>query len=182
MNTDSARALHELVARMQIRDVYLRYCRACDRVDGDLMRSVFHQDARIDYGVYAGKAPEFCAWIIDNIRENYTYGFHSIANDILRLDGDVAHAELYAVIHNGVREAGRVVEQMLGGRYLDRYECRRGEWRIAERRFVLDWCDALPHKQQVDLAVNDGLGTGKGSREDASYGVLPPEPRRTLDW
>jgi hypothetical protein len=35
-------------------------------------------------------------------------------------------------------------DTLTGGRYIDSYERRVGEWRIASRTFVCDWTSALP--------------------------------------
>ncbi|MDX6739529.1 nuclear transport factor 2 family protein [Actinocorallia sp. A-T 12471] len=41
--------LEELSARAQIHDVLLRYCRGLDRVDMDLVRGAFHEDAFVQF-------------------------------------------------------------------------------------------------------------------------------------
>lgn len=183
MEREIERRMRELIDRQDVRDVALRYCRACDRLDEELLRSVFHEDAYINYGVFDGTAREFLAWIIPNIRDNYTHGSHNICNENVVIDGDVAHAELNAVIHNGVPDGkGQVIYTLLGGRYLDRYERRKGEWRIAHRQFLIDWSEGKPAEVQLDSGMNDNLGLGKRSREDASYKHLPARAKSTLDW
>ena len=50
--------VEELIARQEITDVLHRYCRAVDRRDPDLLRSVYHPDATDDHGVYAGRSTD----------------------------------------------------------------------------------------------------------------------------
>ena len=107
MATESTDRLQEIFDRQDIHDVGMRYCRGADRVDEELLRSVFHDDAYIEYGNFNGLAQDFVPWVIDNIRTNYTNGYHSIANEYVVVNGDDAQAELYAIIHNtAVNEEG----------------------------------------------------------------------------
>lgn len=66
---------------------------------------------------------------------------HSIANILLRVDGDTARGEThFRVFH---REPGKDgapdYDYESGGRYLDRLERRNGEWRFTERNLIRDW-------------------------------------------
>ena len=185
MATESTDRLQEIFDRQDIHDVGMRYCRGADRVDEELLRSVFHDDAYIEYGNFNGLAQDFVPWVIDNIRTNYTNGYHSIANEYVVVNGDDAQAELYAIIHNtAVNEEGQSIDSTLGGRYLDRYERRQGEWRIARRQLAVEWIETAAPRDTPDEGVNDEdlLSRGKMSREDISYSVLPSESARTLDW
>ena len=44
------KTIEDVVAEAAIRDVQMRYCRACDRVDMDLLRACFHPDATTEDG------------------------------------------------------------------------------------------------------------------------------------
>lgn len=184
MAITSADRLQEIIDRQDIHDLAMRYCRGCDRADINLVRTVFHADAYLEYGTFNGGADEFVPWVINHVSTGFTHGFHSITNEYVVLDGDVASGELYAVIHNNAITDEGLVDSLLGGRYLDRYERRQGEWRIAHRRFVLDWVESgEPMERQQEGATDEGLlSRGKMSPEDASYAVMPTEPKRALDW
>lgn len=178
--------LQEIVDKQDIHEVAMRYCRACDRVDVALLRTVFHQDAYLAYGSFDGPATEFVPWVIKHIREDYVHGYHGIANEYVVVEGDVAYGELYAVVNNAVvTEEGQVIENMIWGRYIDRYERRSGEWRIAHRQFLLDSIESRPSSDQVRDRPDqseDGLAWGTRSIDDASYSILPAQPNRALDW
>jgi hypothetical protein len=185
MAIEPADRMQEILDRQDIHDVAMRYCRACDRIDAELLRTVFHDDAYLAYGTFNGVVRDFVPWVMNHIRTGYTHGFHSIANEYVVIDGDVAYGELYAILHYSVvNEEGQSVDSTLGGRYVDRYERRQDEWRIAHRQFVLDWMESRPSTEQpAEGASNeDLLSVGKRTPEDASYSVLPSEPARILDW
>ena len=185
MAGDFTDRMQALLDRQDIHDLAMRYCRACDRIDADLLKTVFHEDAYLAYGTFDGPAPEFVTWVIDHIRNDYVHGYHAIANEYVVVDGDAACGELYAIINNiVVAEDGRFIENTIWGRYLDQYERRDGEWRIAHRQFLLDSIESRPSSDQVRDQVSDAgadLGRGQRSAQDASYALLSPDPATELD-
>ena len=64
-----------------------------------------------------------------------------------------AEGECYGVAL-GFRREGEAPYKgnMYGGRYLDTFEKRDGEWRIASRRYIMDWTMAMP--DQPDASPN----------------------------
>jgi 3-phenylpropionate/cinnamic acid dioxygenase small subunit len=128
--------LAELVARQEIADVLHRYCRAVDRRDPDLLRSTYHEDAEDDHGVYRGPVDGLVDFMQN---DGLAVVHHAISNISIELDGDVAHTECYLdAVHRREDDTGRW-DEMVKGRYLDRFERRDGEWRIAHRLVVYDW-------------------------------------------
>ena len=52
--------IQEIIDKDAIRELVNIYCRAADRHDNDLMRSLYHEDAFDDHGsFFKGKAMEF---------------------------------------------------------------------------------------------------------------------------
>ena len=153
--------LQELVDRKRIYDVLTRYCRALDRCDVDLMRSVYWDDARDDHGVFNGGAQEFAEFIIREIQAWFEVTMHAIMNVHMELKDDVACTESYLFAYHRIRGDKRKVEEIFGstylsqfdwsavegvphvffygGRYVDRLEKRGREWKIAHRQVVMDW-------------------------------------------
>ena len=72
--------IQELIDRTRIYDVLTRYCRALDRCDVDLMRSVYWDDARDDHGVFNGGAQEFAEFISGPF-SNHRHGDRVTSND-----------------------------------------------------------------------------------------------------
>jgi hypothetical protein len=124
-----------LVDRQAILDCIRRYARGIDRHDEELIQSAFWPDAQINYGNYSGLPPVFAKWGNDGHDIAFRAHLHSITTQTAEIDGDVAHVESYVIFmllgHNNVVNVG-------GGRYIELFERRHGEWRIAIREFVVD--------------------------------------------
>ena len=90
---------------MAIQDVMYRWCRSVDRLDFELMRSVFHPDAIDNHGAFKGGVEELVAWIRERHR-NITFSAHRLGNMLIEFAGpDVALVETYAEV--GAALSGR---------------------------------------------------------------------------
>ncbi len=71
---------------------------------------------------------------------------HFIGNEYVEVDGDSAHSETYFISYATISDSGKSASRSRGGRYLDRFERRDGEWKIARRLLVDEWnrLDDLP--------------------------------------
>ncbi|HEY2105649.1 MAG TPA: nuclear transport factor 2 family protein [Candidatus Binataceae bacterium] len=157
--------LRVMLDKQQIHEVMMRYCRAVDRMDEDLLRSVYHPDATDDHGLFNGKASDFVPWCMKQLREAYTATQHVVANELIEVRGDQAYCEFYFVAHHRYERKGEPRHMTAGGRYVDRFERRFGEWRIAERTVVVDW-QRVDRVHEPDASM---LTLGKRSREDLAY-------------
>ena len=103
-----------------IRQAALRYCRGVDRLDGELMRSAYHDDATDDHGVFAGSAADLCRRVVQSHRR-YDATMHCVLNHAIDIT-DETHAtgEVYNVTYL-LRAADQPV------RHSDRGPARRGE-------------------------------------------------------
>ena len=152
------RAVGELQDRQAIHDCLMTYSRGIDRHDRELLRSVYHDDAIDDHGVFVGGPDEFVDWALDMHTRLHLSHQHCIFNYTCELDGDVAHTEAYYMFV-GMNRAGKPLT-MSGGRYLDRFEKRDGRWAIAARVCIRDWAplDAIPEQlDQSSLTAVTGL-------------------------
>ena len=128
---DDARAIHDVVAR---------YCRGIDRRDPELVRSCYWPDATDDHaGAFIGGRDEFVDWV-SRVVARFTMTMHVLGTPAVEIAGDVADAETYGVAqHRGDPSDDGRVNYTTAFRYLDRFERRSGEWRIAARRVELAW-------------------------------------------
>lgn len=156
------------------------YCRALDRMDEPLLRSVFHPDSQHSHGPYEGPSSEFCKFAFDILRP-LTATSHHLSNIVIDLDGAIAHTEAYFLAIHRLPKGKKIegfwsphdprIDEIaeIGGRYIDRWEKRLGLWKIARRRGVHDWerwsASALPAER---LADTTGLQPSR-SREDPVY-------------
>ncbi|ANZ26746.1 hypothetical protein A4U64_20180 [Rhodococcus sp. WB1] len=156
--TELAASVRELQDRQSIRDCLMTYSRAVDRLDRELLLSVYHPDAIDDHGVFVGSPEEFADWAIDMHTRTHLSHQHAIFNITCELDGDVAHTETYYMFVGLNREGTPLT--MSGGRYLDRFEKRDGHWAIAARACIRDWAplDSIPDQlDQVAMTVVKNL-------------------------
>jgi hypothetical protein len=152
-------ALAELVDRERLYELITRYCRAIDRADEELLRSCYHPDAHQDHGAYKGGIDGLVTHLKGRAMGADKGALqHIVANHRFELDGDVAFGETY--IHTVMTDAEG--GQLFGfGRYVDRFERRAGEWRIAERQVLID----IPRAGMDQAAFVPGYR----DRRDLSY-------------
>ncbi|MEZ5736079.1 MAG: nuclear transport factor 2 family protein [Novosphingobium sp.] len=139
MTTESA-ALDAALSRDAIRKLNTRYCRGVDRGDADLLASIFWDDADVISGIVNGSGPDFAREIVAFVTSNLDSCFHSVANEWIEVSGDHGVGEHYIIAQ--MRAEG--ADTLTGGRYVDSYERRGGEWRIKSRTFVADWTSTHP--------------------------------------
>ena len=164
-----AAALTEIRDRMDIRELMSRYGRAVDRLDKDLLLSVYHSDAVDDHGCYVGDPEVFAECALSMHAEANTATHHIVTNHVCDLNGDTAHAETYWM-YVGMNRAGQPYS-MDGGRYVDRLEKRDGRWGIVARKCLMDWTIGGQGSFLTDAenaAISD-MDTATRDRDDPSY-------------
>ena len=151
---DSLEQLQSFIAEMQdrknIKGCVLRYCRGADRLDRDLMLSAYHSDGIDEHGKFVGVAMEFVDWALRQHVDAHLSTQHYVHNHMCEIDGETAHAETYFMFV-AMNQRGKIM-QMNGGRYIDRFERRQGEWRIAYRICLRDWANLDERPDMSDLS------------------------------
>jgi hypothetical protein len=166
-------AVSALLDREAIRTVLYRYCRAVDRADIELLESVYHPDAWEHHGNVIGDAAEFRRHAVTRVvaPDAYRVIRHSLGSINIELDGDVAHVESYfdaACLPEG-HDGPHEVVRLHYGRYVDRFERRDGDWRIARRVVVQDFIEMRPAREVDD----DGYPRSSRSTDDVVYRRSP---------
>ncbi len=158
-----------LLDKQAIAELSYRYSRACDRLDRDLLASVYWPDGTDDHGVFVGSAPDYVDWVI-NLLSGWIAVHHDNTNILIELDGDTAFGEVHWTGYYTYAVNGQPHDQLAAGRYLDRYERRDGEWRIRHRTCVSDWSRLEP---AVDWRTDPARGrlAGKRKPDDLLYGI-----------
>jgi hypothetical protein len=171
MNPDPQ--LQALLDREAIRDCLYRYCRGIDRADEAALRSAYWEDATDCHGAWNGSATGFIDQALQRLRQGGRR-VHQVNNISIELQGDVAAVEsCFLALQAPAAAPAR--ETFLCGRYVDRFERRQGEWRIAARTVVYDW---IEERQRPELARADeelfGVRqpTGRAAPHDAVYMLL----------
>jgi hypothetical protein len=130
--------LRALVDRGKIRHCLERLARGEDRRDAALIAASLWPDSITDYGVFKGSFDEYLAWVVPGA-EAITNTQHVLGQTYVELAGDRARAETQVVSYHRVDMGEGEHDTCIGGRYLDLFEQRGGEWRIAERTMLYDW-------------------------------------------
>lgn len=130
--------LEDIAADLEIRQVLARYCRAVDRGDVALLKSVYHPDATDDHGTFVGSGHDFATALVPSMDGGTLSSQHHVTNVLIERDGNCANVESYVLAFHPVRDEDGEVHAVAGCRYLDRFEKREGAWRIADRRVVMD--------------------------------------------
>jgi hypothetical protein len=137
--------LQELLDKQAIQELVARYARTLDWLDDDGQAGCYWPDAAIDYGFFKGTAEEFVP-VVMQVERSTGRRWHLLAPLSIRLTSPTtAQGECYGIAV-GLRREGKEPYKgnMYGGRYLDTYEKRGDEWRIASRRYIMDWTLPLP--------------------------------------
>jgi hypothetical protein len=144
-------------ARQEIVDLSLKYSRACDRLDKELLESVYWPDGSDDHGIFKGSAPDYIDWVMGFLAQ-WTSSHHTNSNHLVEIDGDDAAGECHWIGFYRYEVDGQPIDQLSAGRYLDRYQRRSsdsetggesgGEWRILHRTCTTEW-------SRVDVVDND---------------------------
>ena len=124
---------HDFTARNGILNALALHSRGVDRGDAALLGSAYHPGATVDYGFFAGPAETLVA-ILGEAQKTSPPTTHRTSNSWIKVSGDQAVAESYVIAH--VEDAE--TQRMVLGRYLDRFACRGGDWRITHRQYVIE--------------------------------------------
>ncbi len=165
--------LQQLLDRQAILDLVHTYCRAADRHDHALMRTLYHDDAIDEHGgLFKGLASEFIDRLPE-IQAPMEILHHNVTTTNIRFDGHYAEGEIYILAFHRIRTASGPVDLLIGGRYFDRYEKRRNSWKFIHRCAVADWAN-LHDPSIVDLGhpMLQGAYIGKPGVADPSYGFF----------
>lgn len=143
MTTPTSRILTELADREAIRECLYRYSRGVDRLDPDMLRSAYWPDAIDTHLDFRGNVEEFIAWAFP-IMAQMDQTMHLIGNVLMTIRGDSADVESYFYGYHRIAIDGTKKDVIGSGRYVDRFEKRDDEWRVAERLVVTDWFREYP--------------------------------------
>jgi ketosteroid isomerase-like protein len=159
--------VQELLDKQAIREALDRYARGVDRLDAALIASAYHDDAVDDrgpMGTWHGGA-EAAERLIASMGTSMAMTTHHLTNVIIALDGDTAGVETYTWGVHAPLAGGEPRRMLTSGRYLDRFERRDGEWRIAHRRNISDMVRMVSLDDEIDL----GPAQSRRDRTDPSY-------------
>jgi 3-phenylpropionate/cinnamic acid dioxygenase small subunit len=126
-----------------------RYARAVDTKDWDLYRSVFTDDAHIDYStaVFAGSLDDAVAFFTGDFSALVTMSMHYITNIESEIDGDTARVR--AMFYNPTQIKGVAPLSMFGGYYYHDLVRTPDGWRSRHLREEMTWTANSPREGQA---------------------------------
>lgn len=169
--------VQHLLDKQAIQEVLFRYCRGADRKDWSLMEAAYHPDAYDDHGPYKGGRDGLMQWVKKH-HEGVDQCAHIVSNILIEINGDIAAVESFVTTHQRFSPSNKAnlamyncgaTElkdderlQMMGiARYVDRFEKRNSDWRIARRTCVLEtvWSSVVsvagPQSSELVRAARD---------------------------
>ncbi len=163
--TDSA--VKALLDKQAITELSYLYSRACDRLDRDLLTSVYWPDGSDDHGIFKGDAPAYIDWVMVFL-SGWISTHHDNTNILIDLDGNRATGEVHWTGYYRYEIDGVAHDHLAVGRYIDRYECRDGEWRILHRTCLSDWSRLAPTNLPLPDPAQNRLA-GRRGQDDLVY-------------
>jgi hypothetical protein len=138
-------AIRRLTDESEIRSVIYRYCRGVDRRQYDLIRSCYHDDAMDSHGIWSGNVDDFIRYVAENL-PRYENTLHFIGNIGIEINGDRARTEAYTLAFHRLAPSGErpARDYVVALRYVDDFERRKDEWRIANRVCVYEFTRTDP--------------------------------------
>ena len=155
-----------LLAKQEIYELACRYSRGLDRLDRELLLSVFHADGWCEYGFSNGAPEEFVDFAIGAL-QSHEANQHMVGNVLIDVVGDEAYGEVYFNAYHKIKGEEGFEDVIIAGRYLDRYECRDGIWKMAYRSERVDWSRTEPTHDIYFEQAPDCLRGERGT--DAVY-------------
>ena len=168
--------------RDAIRQAIVTLARGEDRRDAAMITSAYWPDSVTDYGVFRSDFDGYLAWVVPGA-DAITNTQHVLGQSFIELDGSTAKSETHVISYHRVDmgpDHGGEVDTCIGGRYLDVFEKRDGEWRIASRTMLYDWYQdwgkAIDWSQGVmgmPFSAEYFSGRAKGDWSEVFFGKRP---------
>jgi hypothetical protein len=133
-----------------IRRVLALYARGIDRLDLELVRACYWDDATDERAGYSGAVDGFIEYARSALR-NVERSNHIVANTVIDFVGnDSAYVESYCLsVDRIIVDPTAPVTSLTTLRYVDRFDHRAGRWAISRRRMIVD----------VNVTIPDGAAT-----------------------
>lgn len=127
--------LQELSDRIEIEELFTRYCYAIDSRDWDTFRTLFGKDAVIDDTVTGGikSGVEEHITYLDQALKKVSMSRHTISTILIDLDGNNATCRTQCFCSMQVLIDSKTQTFFLGVCYKDKVARQQDSWRIQER-------------------------------------------------
>ncbi len=172
------KALQQLLDKQAINELINTYCMASDRHDHEKLRDLYHDDAIDDHGgFFKGLASEFIDQL-PAIQAPMKILHHNLTTINIILDSThetctYAEGEIYVLAYHQAETEEGLIDLLIGGRYLDKYEKRNGEWKFIYKAVLADWAKIdNPSQTQLDHPLLTGSYIGQPGHSDPAYSIF----------
>ncbi len=165
-------AVQHLLDRAKIHDVQMRYARAIDQRDWDLLRTVFAKDGVFRYGGKEMDREETVKYVSGVAKNHTTY--HFMGNQFINITGDEATSKTLSMLTHHATVRGKLTFQydVVRARYIDKLRRQGDDWVIYDRGGVPDWSHTgLTKTTSDDPAVQLLLARGEMYDLGIRYGI-----------
>ncbi|MES2363900.1 MAG: nuclear transport factor 2 family protein [Pseudomonadota bacterium] len=138
--------MDQLLSKQAITELLYKYPRALDRLDRDLLMSIGHPEAKVEFG--KSVFPNWTAytdWMMKAHAEMLGNN-HRITNILIEVRGDTAVSESTGTATLLVKQdkGPDYEERWMHSRYLDKWSRRGGKWGLDYRQTVMDYRTVKP--------------------------------------
>ncbi len=135
--------------KRDLRELALRYARACDTHDADEFAAIFTEDGEIvSPGFTISGRDRIVAVVPGSLKSMYLRTLHIVHNDMAWVDGDTARGETYCTAHHLTKSSEtQASDHIMSIVYDNRFRKVDGRWYFSQRTLNLKWSKTEP----VDL-------------------------------
>ena len=164
---DRQAKIDAMLDKQDIYECLVRQSRGTDRCDRDLFLSGFHADSIVTAGPFVGSPADLYDWAAKFQAELYSATLHKLHQMTCDIQGDEAHTETYYFFVGCMGENNLLA----GGRYIDRFERRGGQWGMVMRINFVEWTSMVPAMGNPlgDIPGLELNGAAARDGSDASY-------------
>jgi 3-phenylpropionate/cinnamic acid dioxygenase small subunit len=134
--------IQQLVDRQEITDVLVEYCCALDQMELSRLSALFCNDCLVDYGPDEPLQSRGALALEKSLERMWRWSrtSHHVSNVNIHFADD-ATANVRSYVHAWHERADGSTATIFG-QYYDVFVRENSHWRIAERRMVMNGCDA----------------------------------------
>ena len=133
--------LQKLIDRQKISDILIEYCCAPDRMDLPAIAALFTKDCIVDYGPDKRLQSHGSSALAKSLERMWRWSrtSHHLSNIQIQFEGSDSSSTVSYVLAWHERPDGSTATIM--GQYHDRLVREMEDWKIKERRMVMNGCD-----------------------------------------
>jgi hypothetical protein len=152
--------------RLAIEQCLYRNALGCDTLDLEMWKSSYWPEAFENHLWYKGNAHAYVDANAIQLRKGMDTSWHKLSNVLVAVDGKHARVNSYYLAYCRIRAADGTPQDLIGGgRYIDHFESRDGEWRIISRTVKSDWTRQDPSTYIWGTEVMHGYVPQMGMRD-----------------